>query len=808
MTRAVGLRVIDLGEGRPDERPPAIALGVRAQAGLRGGDLAGYRALFEEAAGREDVHDRYRSRRDLLEAGLGGAAHVRPNRLAELFLAVAEQALGALEEEPREPLLLNYAGVGLYELGALAAAGGLFEAALRLDPELPHARRNLEEAERRARRRAAPKLPPRVAAALRSLERSAAALAGRATPAEGLTLALCMIVKDEEEMLPRSLASVREAVDELVIVDTGSSDRTIEIARDFGAHVIEHEWTGSFADARNVSFDAATSDWVMYLDADEVLVAEDAPLLRQLTGRVWREAFYLVETNHTGDLEDGTAVTHNALRVFRNRPEYRFDGRIHEQIADKLPGGVPERLEPTRIRVEHFGYLGAVRDAKEKSRRNIELLRRQADDGVATPFLHFNLGSEHAAAGDAATALREFETAWTMLEGDPQRTSYGYVPSLTGRLVKALRVNGRLEDAVRRADEGLALFPGFTDLVFEQATVARERGEAERALELYERCLEMGDAPSRYSPTVGCGTFLALVAVAELRRGRGELDAAERLLGRCLDDCRGYLGAVLPLAATMLALGAEPEAVVERIASSVGEVTPSVAFMVGTALYEAGHAAAAEPHFRLVVERHPDSGAARLALAEALLTERRWDEAAAQAAAAGGPAGSRSELFALIVGGRPAAEALGRAELAPAELELFAAWDAASRGEPLPGVLAAEVGPVLLTLLEALLRVEEFEAFELLLPAIDRVGLPWRRRRELLASMYLRRGFPESAADEWIAVCDEAGPDGDALVGLARVAAARGLADDALLFAREADALEPGRPDAAGLVARLAAASS
>jgi hypothetical protein len=107
-----------------------------------------------------------------------------------------------------------------------------------------------------------------------------------------------------------------------------------------------------------------------------------------LTGRTWREAFYLVETHHTGDLEDGTAVTHDALRAFRNRPEYRFEGRIHEQIAQHLPGYLPERLERTAVRVEHFGYLGAVRGAKDKVNRNLELLQRQAAEGLDTPFLH------------------------------------------------------------------------------------------------------------------------------------------------------------------------------------------------------------------------------------------------------------------------------------------------------------------------------------------------------------------------------------------------------------------------------------
>ena len=81
-----------------------------------------------------------------------------------------------------------------------------------------------------------------------------------------------MIVRDEEQMLGRCLAAAAPAVDEIIIVDTGSQDATIEIARSFGARVIERPWTGSFADARNASLEAATGDWLLYLDADEVLV--------------------------------------------------------------------------------------------------------------------------------------------------------------------------------------------------------------------------------------------------------------------------------------------------------------------------------------------------------------------------------------------------------------------------------------------------------------------------------------------------------------------------------------------------------
>lgn len=693
--------------------------------------------------------NRYRAQRDAIETGLATAARAGAGDVAAGYAAVAERALWALAEEPREPLLLNYAGVALYELGALDGAAALFAAAARLDPELPHVRGNAEQLDRRrAGNGLWPALPPAIAARLRTLGAEAERLAAAARPVAGLTLSLCMIVKDEQEMLPRSLAAVRDAVDEIVVVDTGSTDRSVEIARSFGARVIEHEWTGSFAAARNVSFDAATGDWLLYLDADEVLVAEDAPLLRELTGRTWREAFYLVETNHTGELGDGTAVTHNALRMLRNRPEYRFEGRVHEQVAHRLPYGQPERIEPTRVRVEHYGYLGAVRDAKAKSQRNIELLRREAADSAPTPFLCFNLGSELAAAGEAEAARAQFEQAWELLAGDPERAERGFAPSLAARLVKSLRVTGRHDDALARAREGLDLFPGFTDLVLEQAQVARAQGDAARAAALLRRCLELGDAPSRYSATVGCGSYLALVALAQIEAERGDHARAEELLRRCLAEHPAYIGCVLPLARALLAGGAEPDAVVATIAEGVEEVTPSVRFMLATALQDAGHPAAAEPQLAAVVERQPDNGFARLALAEALLAQRRWEEAADAVASGGGDGSS-----ALAAHG-----------------ELFQ--------------------PAVAAMLEALLQVQEFEAFERLLPALAALGLPARERHELLAGIYLRGGYLESAADEWIAACEEAGgPDFAALDGLARVAAARGLDDDARLLAAEAEKL-------------------
>src|SRR4051812_30067855 len=153
------------------------------------------------------------------------------------------------------------------------------------------------------------------------------------------------------------------------------------------------------------------------------------------------------------------------------------------------------------------------------------------------------------------------------------------MPSLASRVVIALRESGRLDEAHTQADAGLEVFPGFTDLVFHQANVAKERGDRDEARRLFERCLEMGDAPAKYSATVGCGSYLALMALAAM----GDLTEQEKLLPRCLDETPSFYGPVLPLATAMLQGGREPAEVVTAIESRVAKPTATIRFMLGTA---------------------------------------------------------------------------------------------------------------------------------------------------------------------------------------------------------------------------------
>jgi tetratricopeptide (TPR) repeat protein len=788
MTAGMALRLIDSPEPARASAPDAPAIGrlvPLAAARLNAGDWAGYRAVVAEAAKIEDVHRHYEARRALLAAGL------RAGSKPAALVTTAAAALDVLTADPREPVLLNAAGVAFYELGALQAAEALFGAAQRLDPQLEHVDRNLAECKRR--RRKGIRVLAQAAGAIRELQPRLDRVVAGSYPAEGLTLSLCMIVKDEEAMLGRCLEAVRPAVDEIVVVDTGSSDATVRIAESFGARVLHHAWSGDFAAARNASFEAATGDWVMYLDADEVLVADDVQRLRALAGRTWREAFYLVETNHTGDLEDGTAITHDALRVFRNRPEYRFEGRIHEQIAHTLPSFLPERLERTTVRVEHYGYLGAVRGAKDKVNRNLELLERQVAEGADTPFLHFNLGSEHFAAGDAERALPSFARAWKAIARDERIGRYGFGPALGARYVKSLRVTGRLDEASAAGDEVLAAFPGFTDVVLEQALAAAAGGDLDRAEELLRRCLEMGDGPSRYSAAVGCGSYRALVPLAEVLRRRGALEESEATLRASLEEHPGFLGAVEPYASALLRRGVPAAEVVATVHELVADTTPGVRFLLAVALSEAGAAGPAEAELRALLAAQPGNAHARVALAETLLAQGRFADAADVAArvdaeAPCADAAQRTELFAHLAEGADADPAAASA-LSDVERAVFAAWRAARSGTAVAATLPAVAAVPVLTMLDALARLEAFDAFADLVGVLERVAVPERERRQALAELYLRRGYVDLAAEEWLAICDRHGADERSLRGLAAVAAARGMDEDAALFEAEARGL-------------------
>lgn len=190
-------------------------------------------------------------------------------------------------------------------------------------------------------------------------------------------ISLCMIVRDESEFLERCLASVREIIDEIIIVDTGSADDSVAIAQRYDATIISAEWNGDFSQARNLSL-AASFTWILVLDADEMWMhtlwtkSELMEWLKAGSEESW--GYWVKVTSLLGNSGE-ERVTDEVCRLFRNDPRIAFHGRIHEEVASSIFALMPQGIRHSDIEVVHYGYLDKVIATKRKDVRNMRLIR-------------------------------------------------------------------------------------------------------------------------------------------------------------------------------------------------------------------------------------------------------------------------------------------------------------------------------------------------------------------------------------------------------------------------------------------------
>lgn len=323
--------------------------------------------------------------------------------------------------------------------------------------------------------------------------------------AESERLSLCMIVRDEAEFLPRCLDSVQGVVDEIILVDTGSTDGTPELARRHGARVFSHPWADDFGTARNRSLELASGDWLLVMDADEALHPEDGSRLRTLIKDATAEAFLLEVVNFFGPEARDRYVIDPVCRLFRNRPGYRYKGQVHEDIQGVIRNQAgPDRLIRTSVRILHYGYLDAVRQSRGKGRRNQAILHRALGESPDDPDLLYCLGTEELQAGRPRPALDRFRKAWNL-----RRDDSGFTPDLIQKIALCHWELGESPQALEALETGTSLYPDFADLHYLQGQILRASGQPWRAVEAYRRAIAIGEAPARYTALYGAGTFLA-----------------------------------------------------------------------------------------------------------------------------------------------------------------------------------------------------------------------------------------------------------------------------------------------------------
>ncbi len=212
------------------------------------------------------------------------------------------------------------------------------------------------------------------------------------------SISLCMIVRDEEENLRDCLLPVRDGFDEIIVVDTGSRDKTPQLAREMGAKVFHFTWQDDFSAARNASLKYATGDWVLWMDADDRLTAREALKMRDLIGGETKKAFSFRVVNQ------GTQDEFYQLRLFPKLPGVKFERPIHEQVEGSL-SRLKIEVEPKEIVINHLGYANREKK-RRKYLRNLRILRERTSKHPDDFYSGFHLASIYDSLGEPEKALQ------------------------------------------------------------------------------------------------------------------------------------------------------------------------------------------------------------------------------------------------------------------------------------------------------------------------------------------------------------------------------------------------------------------
>ncbi|MBD3233578.1 MAG: tetratricopeptide repeat protein [candidate division Zixibacteria bacterium] len=294
------------------------------------------------------------------------------------------------------------------------------------------------------------------------------------------TISLCMIVKDEEDNIARCINSIKDVVDQMVVVDTGSSDRTPDIAKELGAEVYFHPWKNSFSEARNNSIKYASGDWIIYLDADEELFEEDRELLLQAARNTTCTAVSVQIFNPLqGELEGFLRYT----RMWRNRMGFYFDGIVHNQlIFDGL-------VFPSKIRVRHYGY--GYDDAKmaKKYDRSEKLLLQQIEENPKNTFALFNLAQIKRGKRELDDVIKYASRVVDIVGPTNKKERHTYLMALD-QLCSACFFKGDMEMCINYGMQALKIKPDYFDPMLTIGSAYINLRKYDEGLKYYKMYLE------------------------------------------------------------------------------------------------------------------------------------------------------------------------------------------------------------------------------------------------------------------------------------------------------------------------------
>ncbi|MCL2663679.1 MAG: glycosyltransferase [Oscillospiraceae bacterium] len=307
-------------------------------------------------------------------------------------------------------------------------------------------------------------------------------------------LSVCMIVKNEEQNIATALKSVEDIAFECIVVDTGSTDKTVEAAESMGAKVHHFEWVDDFAAAKNASIEYATGDWILSLDADEYLLPDDAQRLLHILEETGPEperfkdclaiSFMLVNIDDFGRQMTKSSI----LRIFRNIPTIRFSGRIHEQLTVEKKN----IMHTNDVTLMHTGYSETIRKKTGKAKRNLEMLKAEIKSNPENMTLKAYLANNLSMSTDEKEQ-KEAETLFEEILGSGKSAQINntlIIKLYIFTISKYLNDPEKLSESEKMCKKALTAFPNSVDFEYLLAVILHKKGDNEKAWQHLKNCEE------------------------------------------------------------------------------------------------------------------------------------------------------------------------------------------------------------------------------------------------------------------------------------------------------------------------------
>jgi glycosyltransferase involved in cell wall biosynthesis len=305
-----------------------------------------------------------------------------------------------------------------------------------------------------------------------------------------MKISSCLIVKNEAENIERCLNSIKDISNEIIVVDTGSTDNTKEIALKFGAKIYDFTWDNNFSNAKNYALDQATGDWIIFLDADEYFESNTKKIL----GRVFEHIHnnkaidgVLCKMINTEGL-NGKIISENpTVRIFRGKCGIRFSGAVHEQLLKNNKPFSAANITDYSLLIYHTGYSSVL--LPEKIKRNLKILEGQIAKNEITNLTYYYMSSMHNNLDNYEESIKYALLA--LKEPTIKDTIMAYQPYVL--LIKsmfALKDKYKADEIEKYANEAIEAFPTHPEVWYVRALVKKMQQDYHAAIDSFLRAIE------------------------------------------------------------------------------------------------------------------------------------------------------------------------------------------------------------------------------------------------------------------------------------------------------------------------------